>query len=118
MAVAPTSFGAFAGDLLVGNFGDGRINAFNPTTNAFVGQLLDTTGNPLAIDGLWALTPGNGGSGGNTSELYFTAGPNGESNGLFGALTSVPEPASFVLALSGFVLLGLGGAWRHRRSAA
>ncbi len=118
LALAPTSFGAFAGDLLVGNFGDGRINAFDPTTNAFVGQLLDQTGNPITIDGLWSLTPGNGGSGGNASELYFTAGPDGESNGLFGVLTAVPEPSSFVLALVGSVLLGLGAARRHRRSAA
>ena len=59
MAIAPTSFGSFAGDLLVGNFGDGTINAFNLTTDTFVGQLTGADGKPLVIDGLWALTVGN-----------------------------------------------------------
>ena len=79
-----TSFGSFAGDLLVGNFGDGRINAFDLTTDTFVGQLTGMNGNPLEIAGLWALTPGNGGSGGNTESIYFSAGPGDESHGLFG----------------------------------
>jgi uncharacterized protein (TIGR03118 family) len=97
LTIAPGSFGSLAGDLLVGNFGDGRISAFNPGTGALVGQLTDPSGNPIAIDGLWALTPGNGSGAGSTSEIYFTAGPNDESNGLFGALVAVPEPSQMVL---------------------
>src|SRR5207253_2101264 len=77
------------GDVLVGNFGDGRINAFDPATNTFKGQLRDETGQPIAIDGLWGLTFGNGGNGGDKTTLYFSAGPNDESDGLFGALKPV-----------------------------
>ena len=91
LAIAPTSFGSLAGDLLVGNFGDGRINAFNLGTNTFDGQLLGRDGNPIEIDGLWAITVGNNGSSGSKQSLYFTAGPNGESDGLFGVLTVVPR---------------------------
>ena len=99
LAIAPSSFGAFAGDLLVGNFGDGTINAFNLATDKFVGQLPGTDGKPLVIDGLWWLTPGNGTMAGSTDKLYFSAGPQDESNGLFGVITAVPEPSSLVLAL-------------------
>ena len=91
LQIAPSSFGSFAGDLLVGNFGNGMINAFDPTTGAFAGTLDGTNGQPLSIDGLWALTVGNGAAGGSLNALYFTAGPNGESDGLFGSLTAVPE---------------------------
>jgi uncharacterized protein (TIGR03118 family) len=102
LALAPSSFGQFAGDLLVGNFGDGRINAFDLLTNAFVGQLLALNGSDLTIDGLWALTVGNNGNGGSSNKLYFSAGPNGETNGLFGVITasssaSVPEPGTLLL---------------------
>jgi len=86
MTVAPAVFGPFSNDLLVGNFGDGRINAFNPTTGAFVGQLTDENGNPRAIDGLWGLTFGVNATGGDANKLYFTAGPGGEAHGLFGVL--------------------------------
>src|SRR5207249_2033400 len=58
LAVAPVTFGPFANDLLVGNFGDGRINAFNPNTGAFLGQLMDVGNQPISIDGLWSLTFG------------------------------------------------------------
>jgi len=102
LALAPSSFGQFAGDLLVGNFGDGRINAFDLLSNAFVGQLLALNGSALTIDGLWALTVGNNGNGGSSNKLYFSAGPNGETNGLFGVITasssaSVPEPGTLLL---------------------
>jgi uncharacterized protein (TIGR03118 family) len=88
--IAPASFGAFAGDLLVGNFGNGWINAFDPATGAFVGTLNGSDGNPLAIGDLWALINGNAGGGADPNKVYFTAGLVAESHGLFGSLTAVP----------------------------
>jgi uncharacterized protein (TIGR03118 family) len=105
LAIAPASFGAMAGALLVGDFGDGRINAYDPTTHAFLGQLKDAAGSPLDIDGLWAIAPGNGGSAGSNSLLYFTAGPDDESHGLFGVLSPAPEPSVTVLLTVGFAAL-------------
>jgi uncharacterized protein (TIGR03118 family) len=92
LAVAPKTFGTFAGDLLVGNFGDGHINAFTfPTAQSpgfqFAGQLSDAGGNPIAIDGLWGLGVGNDGLAGPSTTLFFSAGPDGETHGLFGTLT-------------------------------
>ena len=111
LAIAPPSFGQFAGDLLVGNFGDGRINAFDPLTHAFVGQLLGLDGSALTIDGLWALTVGNNSSAGSSNKLYFSAGPDDEMNGLFGVITAsaatVPEPGTFVLVGSCMAILAI-----------
>jgi uncharacterized protein (TIGR03118 family) len=87
LAIAPSSFGSIAGDLLVGNFGDGHINVFDQNTDNFLGQLEGAQGKPITIDGLWSLTPGNGGSAGNPNTIYFTAGPNSEQDGLFGSLS-------------------------------
>jgi uncharacterized protein (TIGR03118 family) len=75
--------------LLVGNFGDGHINAFNSITGRFEGQLLDSTAQPLSIHGLWALSFGNAGAAGSAIEMYFTAGPNDEANGLLGKIVPV-----------------------------
>jgi uncharacterized protein (TIGR03118 family) len=86
VAIAPSTFGAFAGDLLVGNFGDGKINAFNPTTGAYAGTLQDANGKPIVIEGLWALLFGNGANGGDKNTLYFTSGPGDEQHGLLGSL--------------------------------
>ena len=105
LAIAPAGFGDVGGALLVGNFGDGQINAYDPTTGVFVETLQDADGNPLVIDGLWGLAFGNGGSAGPTSTLYFTAGPGDESHGLFGELNAVPEPATWLL--TGLSLLGI-----------
>ena len=117
LAIAPSTFGSYAGDLLVGNFGDGRINAFNLGTDAFMGQLYGTGGNPLAIDGLWGLAVGNDGGAGSSGKLYFSAGPNDESNGLFGVITPVPEPSTMVIFLAGvFAMIG-GTRWRRRQTA-
>jgi uncharacterized protein (TIGR03118 family) len=121
LAIAPSGFGSFAGDLLVGNFGDGRINVFSadPGSPAFLGQLTDAkTGDALSIEGLWGLIPGNGVAAGNLSEVYFTAGPDDESGGVLGALLSVPEPGSVVLAMISIAVLSAGWAWRNRRHKA
>jgi len=117
LEMAPSSFGQFAGDLLVGNFGDGKINIYNPTTGAWIDTLNGPNGDPLVIDGLWALTIGNGGSGGSLNALYFTAGPNGEGDGLFGTLTAAPEPSTWAMMLLGFVGLAFAG-YRKAKSVA
>lgn len=85
MTLAPASFGQFGGDLLVGNFGDGRIHVFDPQTGAVLGLLRGTSGGPLVIDGLWGLIVGTQVAGG-TESVWFSAGPNGESDGLLGLL--------------------------------
>ena len=84
MALAPSSFGPFGGDLLVGNFGDSKINAFDPITATFLGALSDSNGKPLVLTagssekGLWGIIFGNGGSGGDPNKLYFASGINDE----------------------------------------
>jgi uncharacterized protein (TIGR03437 family) len=100
MAIAPTDFGLFSGALLVGNFSDGRINAFNPTTGALLGTLNDATGNPIAIPGLWALTFGGGADSEDPGTLYITAGigggPNNDPVQFHGLLASIQAGPSFV----------------------
>jgi uncharacterized protein (TIGR03118 family) len=98
LALAPEGFGKFSGHLLVGNFGDGRIHAYDLKRcllhERFHGRrrtLLATDGKPLTIDGLWALQFGNGASAGPATTLFFTAGPNDEADGLFGSLVAVPH---------------------------
>jgi uncharacterized protein (TIGR03118 family) len=95
-ALAPTPFGPFSGAMLVGNFGNGRINAYNPTNGAFLGALKDPSGDPLFLEGLWAITFGNGQQGGDTHTLYFAAGISRETNGLFGSLTTTYSAAASV----------------------
>jgi uncharacterized protein (TIGR03118 family) len=85
LVIAPKGFGPFAGDLLVGNLGNGWINAFNPKTGKFLGPLDSTSGYPVAINGLWGLRVGNAAFGGSSS-LVFSSGPNGYRNGLVGVL--------------------------------
>jgi uncharacterized protein (TIGR03118 family) len=85
VARASFAFGKFSGDILVGNFGNGRINVFH-SSGEFVDQLDDSDGKPVSIDGLWTLTLG-GGKNSSSDTLYFTAGPNGETDGLFGTIT-------------------------------
>ena len=97
MAMAPATFGAFGGALLVGNFGGGTINAFDPATGNLLGALQDNTGHNIPIPGLWGLYFGNGGKGGDPATLYFTAGIAGpygeapESHGLFGSIQAAPS---------------------------
>jgi uncharacterized protein (TIGR03118 family) len=85
LAVAPRKFGRFSGDLLVGNFGDGAINAYDPRTGSFRGTLMNRDGNPIHINGLWALRFGNGVIG-TPQTLLFTAGIADEDHGLFGEI--------------------------------
>lgn len=105
LAIAPATFGAAAGDLLIGNFGDGSINAFN--LNGTLIGTLGSGGSALVNSGLWGLTFGNGANGGSTNSLYLTAGLNGEQNGLFAQINAVPEPGTLILlgaGLSAFIL--------------
>ena len=91
LTVAPHGFGATGGKLLVGNFGDGRINAFTPTpTGMFTseGPLLGADHHPIVIDGLWGIGFGNGAAAGPTTTLFFAAGPGDEEHGLFGSITA------------------------------
>ena len=102
LALAPAGFGRFSSDLLVGNFGDGRIHAFDPTTLTptgefeAVGLLHSAAGKPIIIDGLWALQFGHGTNSSNanglTTTLFFTAGPDGEDHGLFGTIVLTEPP--------------------------
>lgn len=125
LVMTPAGFGTFSNDLLVGNFGDGRINAFNPSTGAFLGQLQDSSGTPISIDHLWGLRFGNGGNAGNAGTLFFTAGIQSENHGLFGSLTPV-IPSSLPRAgepslppaptiIIGVVTFGMGLALRRGR---
>jgi uncharacterized protein (TIGR03118 family) len=91
LALAPSSFGVFAGDVLVGNFGNGRISAYKDLGGGkwvYKGQLRKGDQTLISIDGLWAIAFGNGGAGGPTTSLYFAAGPSDESHGLFGSITA------------------------------
>jgi len=85
----PRDFGEFSNSILVGNFGSGRIAAFNGFTGKFIGFVKNPDDSLLTIDGLWSLTFGNGATAGPSTTLYFTAGLNGEQDGLFGTLTPV-----------------------------
>jgi uncharacterized protein (TIGR03118 family) len=93
VAVAPASFGALAGSLLIGNFGNGHINAYNATTGEFIDKIRNPHGQAIVIDGLWSLRVGSDVSGSanfGPNTVFFTAGPNGEQDGLFGTITPSP----------------------------
>lgn len=86
LAFAPANFGALSSQLLVSNFGDGSIAAFNPETRQFVDVMRTKTGKPVIIDKIWGILFGNGESLGDANALYFAAGPHDETDGLFGSL--------------------------------
>lgn len=87
LALAPASFGPFGGALLVGNFGDGRITAYNAATGALMGQLMGPAGTPISVSGLWGLAFGNDASAGKSTQLYLAAGPQGQTHGLFATIS-------------------------------
>ena len=87
LVIAPQTFGKFANDLLVGNFGDGTIHAYDPQSGRFLGTLTDTHGRMIKIDGLWGLLTGDAVAGGPDS-IWFSSGPDGEQHGLLGTLTA------------------------------
>jgi uncharacterized protein (TIGR03118 family) len=113
VTLAPTSFGAFGGDLLVGNFSasDSEINAFDATTGTFDGSIPIDLAPGDTPGGLWDLTFGNGGNGGSTDTLFFTDGIDGETAGLFGSIM-VPEPSGLLLLAA--PALGLVATRRRR----
>lgn len=121
VALAPGNFGKFSHDLLIGNFGDGRINAFDPATHSFLGQIAGTNGKPISIDGLWSLTFREGSGKHLPRELFFTAGIAGpgevEDHGLFGAIDPVPESSNLILLLCGGGMLYLWTGISRRRFA-
>lgn len=86
VAFAPSGFGRLGGTVWIGNFGNGHIDAYDPTSGRFIDKVRDPHGQAIVIDGLWTILFGNGGNGGSARTLYFTAGVNGEQDGLFGSL--------------------------------
>ena len=98
VAIAPATFGQFANDLLVGNFGDGTINAFDPNTGDSLGALKDANGNNIKIPGLWAI---NFGSGALVDTLYFTAGPGGQKHGILGSISANPTISASTVTNAG-----------------
>lgn len=101
MTIAPSNFGAFSGALLVGNFGDGRINAFDAATGSFLGVLKDASGAEIEIEGLWGIEFGNGVQAQPTNTLFFAAGIDDEDHGMYGRLDVIPAPgAASLLTLS------------------
>jgi uncharacterized protein (TIGR03118 family) len=90
IALAPSDFGNLSHDLIIGNFGDGKVNAYDPSTGAFQATAITSGNVPLVIPGLWSLVFGNDTAGAAHNQLFFTAGPNDEMNGVFGRLDFVP----------------------------
>lgn len=123
LAIAPSGFGTFSDALLVGNFGDGRINAFSRSDGTFLGQLQDTSGSPITIEGIWGLRFGNGGTAGPTTTLFFSAGIQDEAHGLLGTLTvatpgalpAAGEPSVPLLPIAALGVLAVGLGLYFRR---
>jgi uncharacterized protein (TIGR03118 family) len=102
LALAPAAFAPFGGALLVANDGDGHINAFDPGSGSFLGELTDDDGTPIAIPNLWALTFGNGHAGGDSETLFFAAGVAYDEHGLFGAIQAPGRRGADTAGSGGF----------------
>jgi uncharacterized protein (TIGR03118 family) len=100
VAPAPSNFGLYAGCLIVGNFGDGTLVAFHPKYRVALDYVRDSSGKKVVIDGLWGLQFGNGASLGEASHMYFAAGPEKETQGLFGKLQANPYTLPILSGLS------------------
>ena len=114
ITLAPATFGSFGGDLLIGQFGDGQILAYDPSTDQFLGAINGTNGMPIVNPFLWALDFRTGGTNVNTNALYFTAGYNNQRDGLFGEIQSTPEAGTIALVLTGLSFLGARRLLRNR----
>ncbi|WP_296001456.1 TIGR03118 family protein [Rugamonas sp.] len=90
IAVAPSNFGTFSGKLLVANFGDGKINAYDASSGAYAGTLAKADGTPLVLDGLWGIAFGNGVNSQPANTLFYTAGPGDEAHGVYGRIDMNP----------------------------
>jgi uncharacterized protein (TIGR03118 family) len=107
LVIAPVGFGSFGNDLLVGNFGNGEILAYDPATDALLGTIDGPNGQPLVNPFLWALETRIGGTGSDLNAVYFTAGINNQNDGLFGKIDPIPEPATILETASGLIALAL-----------
>jgi len=119
IAIAPDNFGAYSGDVLIGNFVDGNygyISAYNDASGAFQGLVTDGNGAPISISGLWGLEFGNGGQAGPSNGLFFAAGIGDEAHGLFGEISAVPEPTSWALMILGVGFAGAQLRLKRRRA--
>jgi uncharacterized protein (TIGR03118 family) len=117
ITLAPAGFGAFGNDILVGNFGNGEIDAYNATTGAYKGTIDGENGMPLVNQDLWALDFRTGGASSTSpNALYFTAGIDNQTEGLFGEIAPTPEPAPILLAGLGVLALALFRATRKMPS--
>jgi uncharacterized protein (TIGR03118 family) len=116
ITLAPLGFGPFGGDLLVGNFSflASEINAFDPTTGAFLGTIPIDPGNGQTPGGLWSLAFGNACNNGDPNTLFFMDGINGERDGLFGSIRAVPEPSTWAMLILG--VAGVGFMAYRRKS--
>lgn len=102
ITLAPSQFGPYSNDLLIGNFGNGEILAYDPTTDIFLGALEGVDGSPIVDPFLWALVTRTGGTNVNTNALYLTAGINNQQDGLFAEIAYAPEPATLFETGSAF----------------
>jgi len=115
VTIAPSDFGAYSNDLLIGNNGNGEILAYNPITDAYLGTLDGTNGMPIVNDNLWALDTRTGGSNVNPDGLYFAAGINNGADGLFGEIVLAPEPATIFETTAALLLMVLFRIRRRSR---
>ena len=117
ITVAPSRFGQFSNDLLIGQFGNGQILAYDPTTDAFLGTLTGKNGMPIVNDFLWSLEVRTMGPNVNPNALYFTAGIDNQMGGLFGEIAA-PEPGTITLLLVAASSVGARTLWRRKKTNA